>query len=192
MLVIEISDSSDNSSKDELRAILREYGGVKNAVNIASAILKKRGTLKFQTVGDLRDMVWEMNPDVSDRVRYQLLVQVFQAFRIFVNEEIENIKKLIESMPQMMPTDNDCLAIMIGFHSLEHDTIKQSVKQLRSKVEFEFLEKGLKPTEAEISENNASRSAQLFAWLMRRKESGHTSVPISQPSNKSSYKNYKL
>jgi 16S rRNA (cytosine1402-N4)-methyltransferase len=86
--------------------------------------------------------------------------KIFQALRIFVNKELENLSKALESAFKYVALEGRI--IVISYHSLEDRIIKQVFKKYDSLGEFQIItKKPLIPIQKEISENYKSRSGKM-------------------------------
>lgn len=121
--------------------IIKKYGEEPLAGKIGKNIESYRLKNNIQTTFDLRKAI--------GIDKFAVLARVFQAFRIFLNEEINSLEKLLEVIPNISET-----VLIISFHSLEDRLIKQVFKKY--KFNGFFL-----PTEEEILANPRSRSAKL-------------------------------
>jgi len=89
---------------------------------------------------------------------------VFQALRIYVNKELENIKSFLDATTKVL--NNDGRLVCISFHSLEDRMVKQFFKDHPCNIENGFnilTKKVVVATENEIKQNASSRSAKLRA-----------------------------
>jgi 16S rRNA (cytosine1402-N4)-methyltransferase len=88
--------------------------------------------------------------------------RTFQALRIYVNRELEEIRDLLEAAPQLLKPS--ARLIVISFHSLEDRIAKDSLREGAHKGIFEILtRKPLTADEDETDRNPRSRSAKLRA-----------------------------
>lgn len=158
-----------NASEDELIEALREYGELRFAGKLAGTIKRLMPT----TTQALRAAVEEW----GGRRTPGLLPQVFQALRIWVNDEMASLDKLLKAIPDLLRPGGRCA--IISFHSLEDRRVKHTFRDLsepprdeltgkRGIAPFELLTKhAIRPGEAEITENPRSRSALLRAIRRR-------------------------
>lgn len=88
--------------------------------------------------------------------------KTFQALRIFVNHELDDLKELLASVPsRLVPRGR---LVVISFHSLEDRIVKDSLRDGASAGKYELLtKKPVTATEEEIDRNPRSRSAKLRA-----------------------------
>ncbi len=140
----------------ELIRVFQEYGEERYAGRIAKIICQIRQTRPIKTTKQLVDLIIKIVP----RTRIHPATRIFQALRITVNDELNNLKK---SLPQALEIleKNGRLAI-ISFHSLEDRIIKNFFKQEAKEVNLKILtKKPVRPTDNEVNLNPRSRSAKL-------------------------------
>jgi 16S rRNA (cytosine1402-N4)-methyltransferase len=88
--------------------------------------------------------------------------RTFQALRIFVNHELDDLKALLEAAPRVLKPGGRL--VVISFHSLEDRIVKDAMREGAKQGVYNLLTK--KPwiaTEEEIDRNPRSRSAKLRA-----------------------------
>ncbi len=158
-----------NASEEELIKAFHEYGELRFAGKLAGTIKRLMPT----TTQALRAAVEEW----GGRRAPGLLPQVFQALRIWVNDEMASLDKLLKAIPGLLRPGGRCA--MISFHSLEDRRVKHAFRDLsepprdeltgkRGIAPFELLTKhAVRPGEAEIAANPRSRSALLRAIRRR-------------------------
>ena len=162
------------SSADELTGVLREFGEVERARPLAREIIATSVQGRLRTAGELSDVVMHQ---FRGGKRKQLLAQVWQALRIWVNDELTQVQNGLEKMIAYLGPGG--VLAVISFHSLEDRIVKGFfVKQENpcvcpkgfptcvcgAKPTLERINrKAIKPTEAEIEMNPRARSARLRA-----------------------------
>jgi len=88
--------------------------------------------------------------------------RTFQALRIFVNQELQEIRALFEAAPSLLKPS--ARLVVISFHSLEDRIAKDSIREGTQKGIWKVLtRKPVTATEDEINRNPRSRSAKLRA-----------------------------
>jgi 16S rRNA (cytosine1402-N4)-methyltransferase len=140
----------------ELVRVFQEYGEERYAGRIAKIICQIRQTRPIKTTKQLVDLIIKIVP----RKKINPATRIFQALRITVNDELNNLKKALPQALEILEK-NGRLAI-ISFHSLEDRIIKNFFKQEAKEVNLKILtKKPLRPTDKEINLNPRSRSAKL-------------------------------
>lgn len=150
----------------ELTRIFTLYGEEKKSWFIAQAIVKYREIEAIDTTYKLLHIIETSSFDKKSPTR------VFQALRIALNEEFENIESSLKQALWLLEIGWKIL--VITFHSLEdrlvknifspylEDTIDELTWQVREKAHFrKYTKKPIIPTEAEIQRNPRSRSAKM-------------------------------
>jgi 16S rRNA (cytosine1402-N4)-methyltransferase len=97
-----------------------------------------------------------------DSARIHPATRTFQAIRIFVNRELDDLKALLQAAPQVLKPGGRL--VVISFHSLEDRIVKDAIRDGAREGIYQVLTK--KPVEAseeEIGRNPRSRSAKLRA-----------------------------
>lgn len=108
---------------EKLIQIFQKYGEEKRAKLIAKAIVEKRGRDKIKTTKQLRDLV---QSKVNPRHKIKSLSKIFQAVRIEVNDELDELKEgLNQAIEFLRPGGRLCV---ISYHSLEDRLVKSTFK----------------------------------------------------------------
>ncbi len=145
--------------RDDLEALLQR-GEVPGAARIAKSIVNFRQRRKFVNSEDLLRVFHELH--LPRRRSFHPGTLVFQALRLAVNRELENLSLLLSQLPLLLQPNGR--AVFISYHSLEDRLIKQSFKELgRTGVCRILTGKVVRPTREEILQNPRSRSAKLRA-----------------------------
>ncbi|MDE6477301.1 MAG: 16S rRNA (cytosine(1402)-N(4))-methyltransferase RsmH [Mycoplasmoidaceae bacterium] len=158
----------------ELTRVFRTYGEVNNPRNVVNAIVNERKIKPIETTGQLVDII-KNNVNKKDLFKSKHPARVyFQALRIEVNHELDNLKQLLTDSVEFL--NKDGRLVIITFHSLEDRIVKQffndiivthipkEVPIMNSNTDYELLtRKPIVPTENEIANNNRARSAKLRA-----------------------------
>lgn len=147
----------NRGTEQELADIFYYYGEEKQARRIASYVVKERLKNPFETSKQFADLVARSVPRAFHPKRIHVATRVFQALRIAVNTELENLAGILETgVSRLQPGARFCV---ISFHSLEDRMVK---RKLRDNKELKVLTK--KPIAASPEEqerNRRSRSARL-------------------------------
>ena len=144
-------------SKDELADIFYNYGEERQARRIAEYIVKAREIERIETTKQLAGIVAGAIPKKYHPKKIHVATKVFQALRIAVNRELDNLVKLMTDAPVVLAKGSRiCL---ITFHSLEDRIVKQGFMNNRTyKI---VTKKPVEPTKEEVAENPRARSAKL-------------------------------
>jgi 16S rRNA (cytosine1402-N4)-methyltransferase len=162
----------------ELVRILREYGGEQWAKPIARAIIRRRDQGRMNTTGDLAAAVLEAVPKKFQEKRIHPATRTFQAIRIAVNRELDDLQPAFEAMAGCLKVGG--VICVLAYHSLEDRAVKHAFRNLSQRTRepvvvgapaqpadrpiLEILTpKPLEPSEAEIQDNPRARSAKLRA-----------------------------
>jgi len=165
-------------SYEELKRIIREYGEERWAPRIAGFIVEKRETNKINTTGQLVEIIEQAIPK---KVQFERSIhpatKTFQALRIEVNDELENLETGLKTAYGSLKTGG--VMVVLSYHSLEDRRVKQFFRHKEKdcicppglpicrcdKVqEMEILTDSPKrPSEEEVSSNPRARSARLRA-----------------------------
>lgn len=141
-------------SVKKIADILYQYGDVRGSWGIARRIEIARRNKNIETTWDLRDAIGSKNP--------KILAPIFQALRIYVNNEYENLEKSLSSAIDL--TKSGGRIVVISFHSGEDRIVKNIFRQAKKDGKVKILtKKPILPTEDEIRLNSRSRSAKLRA-----------------------------
>jgi len=88
--------------------------------------------------------------------------RTFQALRIFVNRELDDLRKLMQAAPQLLKPGGRL--VVISFHSLEDRIVKDAMREGAKLGQYRLLtKKPVTASEEEIDRNPRSRSAKLRA-----------------------------
>ena len=162
------ADLINHLSQKELGNTLFEYGEERWARRIAKAIVDERSRGPIETTQALKRIVHRAIPRRFHSWRIDPATKTFQALRIRVNDELENLKKILETAwPFLRNGGRMCV---LSFHSLEDRIVKETFRKLekggmeeldQSKVMHVVTRKPITPSEEEKRKNPRSRSAKL-------------------------------
>lgn len=145
------------ATKEQLADIFFYYGEERQARPIAAAIVAQRKTEKIETTKQLVAVIARAVPKRFHPKRIHVATKVFQALRIAVNSELENLGAILDDgVKYLKPGARFCV---ISFHSLEDRIVKRKFRDNTSLVVL--TPKPVLPTEEEITANPRSRSARL-------------------------------
>jgi len=156
------------ADEKELSDIFFEFGQESYSRKIARAIVLRRQQKYFKTTGDLAQFIKDLTP--GDYHKIHPATKVFQALRIFVNKELDNIQAFLQNTRHILH-DGGRL-VCISFHSLEDRIVKQFFKDHGSRSfitrYYDLATKGAcMASQEEILQNRSSRSARLRAGILR-------------------------
>lgn len=147
-------------SEQALQEILWKLGQERFSKRIASAIVRARMRARIVNTAQLARIIFEAVPAFYRHGRLHPATRSFQAFRIFVNRELESLEQFLSQALSVLDADGRLL--IISFHSLEDRLVKNAFRQFKKEGLGEVLtKKPLMPGEAEIEKNPRSRSACL-------------------------------
>jgi 16S rRNA (cytosine1402-N4)-methyltransferase len=148
----------NEANEHELANLIYEYGEERRSRRIARAIVRGR---PVTSTGQLARIVSQAAPTMKQE-RIHPATRTFQALRIYVNGELDEIKALLEAAPKLLKPS--ARLVVISFHSLEDRIAKDSLREGAQKGIWEILTR--KPVTAgdeEMERNPRSRSAKLRA-----------------------------
>jgi len=147
-------------SSEELESIIFQYGEERWAKRIARAVVQEREREPIRTVEALRKVIYRTIPKRYHSRRIDPATRTFQALRIKVNEELENLKKILDTGWKILKKEGRIC--VISFHSLEDRMVKEAFRRLQREGEMRILtKKPVTPSEEERKRNPRSRSAKL-------------------------------
>ncbi len=152
----------NNFSQSEIAKILEEYGEERFFKRIASRLVKERKTESIKTTFQLVEIIRKATPSQYHHQKIHFATRTFQALRIAVNDELENIKKVLpQTLEILKPLGK---LVIISFHSLEDRIVKNFLKTQAQEGLLKILtKKPIRPTKKEVEANPRSRSAKLRA-----------------------------
>ena len=141
----------------ELADLIYEFGEERRSRRIARAIVRSRpiSTTK-QLVAVISAAARPMNYE-----RIHPATRTFQALRIFVNRELDDLKALLQATPRVLKPGGRL--VIISFHSLEDRIVKDALRGGRDQYFRVLTKKPVTASEEEIERNPRSRSAKLRA-----------------------------
>ena len=142
----------------ELADVIYEFGEERRSRRIARAIVRSR---PIRTTTQLVEVV----SAAARSMKYERIhpaTRTFQALRIFVNRELDDLKVLMEAAPRVLKPAGRL--VVISFHSLEDRIVKDAMRAGAKDMNFRLLtKKPVTASEDEIERNPRSRSAKMRA-----------------------------
>jgi 16S rRNA (cytosine1402-N4)-methyltransferase len=152
-----------------LARLFREYGELVNAKKVAKIIAEKRKVLPLQSTLELKEI---LSPCCERGKENKFFAQVFQALRIEVNQELENLKEFLLQSRDILKEGGRL--VIISYHSLEDKLVKNYLRSGNFEgvinkdfygnplVPFQLItRKAIVPGAVELAENNRARSAKM-------------------------------
>lgn len=147
-------------SEKSLEDIFKNYGEERFAGRIARRIVETRRKNRITTTKQLEEICFVSYPPPLRKGRIHPATRVFQALRIKVNGELENLENFLKSAPKVL--NENGRIVIVSYHSLEDRLVKINFKKLADEGGFELLtKKPVSPSEEEIERNARARSAKL-------------------------------
>ena len=157
------SELVNTISMERLRGLLWDYAEERWAKLIARAVVKERRKAPISSSLRLARLVETTIPRRHHPRKRHPATKTFQAIRIAINRELQNIAEFLEKAPLLL-VNGGRLAV-ISYHSLEDRLVKQAFRRwqreegTRPPLMRALEKKGLKPSQAEMDRNPRSRSA---------------------------------
>jgi 16S rRNA (cytosine1402-N4)-methyltransferase len=150
----------NHSDERELADVIYEFGEERRSRRIARAIVRSR---PIRTTAHLADVISAAaRPMNQAERRIHPATKTFQALRIFVNRELDDLRELLNAAPQLLKPGGRL--VIISFHSLEDRIVKDALRDGVKQGHYKLLTKKPVTAEAEeIDRNPRSRSAKLRA-----------------------------
>ena len=142
-----------------LARIFAEFGEERYAKRFAKAIVKYRELEQFSTTNQLVELIRKEAPPGYDNFKKNPATRVFQALRIAVNSELENLDFTLPIAADLLKSPGGRM-VVITFHSLEEKAVNNFGRQQRLKVK-KINNAPILPTRQEVQQNRRSRSAKI-------------------------------
>ncbi|MCU0343680.1 MAG: 16S rRNA (cytosine(1402)-N(4))-methyltransferase RsmH [Ignavibacterium sp.] len=171
---ITASDIINTFTEEDLSDIFYQYGEEKNSRKISKTIIERRAIDKIDTTGKLVSIINDLVPQNFQR---KTLSRIFQALRIYVNDELGNLKLFLENSLKVLKKGGRI--VVISYHSLEDRIVKDFFKAesivslspkedplgiIKKEARLKLINrKPLVPGDVEIQNNYRARSAKLRA-----------------------------
>jgi len=149
--------------EEDLANVIYEFGEERRSRRIARAIVRAR---PIRTTAHLAQVISaalrSMKQGHGAREKIHPATRTFQAIRIFVNRELDDLRALMDAAPEVLRPGGRL--VVISFHSLEDRIVKDALRDGRSAGIYNVLtKKPVEASEGEIDRNPRSRSAKLRA-----------------------------
>ena len=168
----------NNMPESKLAQIIKEFGEEKFYYKIAKKIVEERQKAEITTSLQLAEIIRSVYPNKAKSKKIDPATKTFQAIRIFVNDELEELKKALEASIKLLKKGGRL--IVVSFHSLEDSYVKSFLRKhsgyndrnysryhplphnVNKKYNFSLPKlSAIKPEKGEISDNIRSRSSRM-------------------------------
>ena len=150
----------NTASREDLEMAIREYGEEGFSRQIADAIIQARRTKPITKTGELVEVISRAVPDWYKHKKLHFATKTFQALRIAVNHELENVEKGVGAAIEALKPGGRL--VVISFQGLEDKVVKNIFREKNKEGIVKFVVKGtVKPSWAETKTNPRARSAKM-------------------------------
>jgi 16S rRNA (cytosine1402-N4)-methyltransferase len=154
------ADLLNSAPQATLERIFWEYGEEPRARRLAALVVRERRQTPFRTTSQLVSVIRRAAGPGAGKRRLHPATRAFQALRIAVNRELEELAAFLAQAPAWLEPEGRL--VVISYHSLEDRLVKQQFLQWeRAGVMRRLTRKPLTPKPAEVQENPRARSAKL-------------------------------
>ena len=165
-LTLNAADIINRTDEKSLADLIFKYGQDRASRRIARFIVQARKENKITTTGRLAEIVCRALGKKGNRSRIHPATRTFQALRIAVNQELENLEKLLAIAPVLL--NKEGWIAIISYHSLEDRIVKTDFRYNAAEGIYNIMtKKPLVASQEEIAENRRARSAKLRIALKR-------------------------
>ena len=148
------ADIINKATETELADIIYRYGEERKSRYIAKKLIQ------YRPISSVKDLVNAIKKVTPPQKRNRVTARVFQAFRIAVNKELENLSEFLSKYSDHLEKGGKI--IIISFHSLEDRMVKRHFKEYHEKGILKILtKKPLVASDKERESNSKSRSAKF-------------------------------
>lgn len=159
-LAVTAADLINGLHEKELYELFNKYGEEFHAWAVARAVVQQRRLKPIRTCRELAEIVGNVRGLRKVRGKLNPATRIFQALRICVNDELNNLKAALPQAIDLL--ERNGRLVMISFHSLEDRIVKNFFKEREAAGVLKILtEKVIRPGEKEMMINPGSRSAKM-------------------------------
>ena len=153
-------------SQKRIAEIIKQYGEERWANRIARKITETRVKMPIKTTTQLAEIVANAIPRRNWPRHIHPATRTFQALRIVVNQELENLKQFLNQVLSLLAPKGR--VVIISFHSLEDRLVKNAFRNWAKEGKVQLLtKKPVQPSREELAMNPRARSAKLRAIEFR-------------------------
>ena len=156
------ADIVNKADQKSLADLIYKFGQERGSRRIARFIVRERQGRPIATTGQLAAIVCRAlgRPGRKRKSRIHPATRTFQALRIAVNNELDNLERLLDSASELL-AQKGRIAV-ISYHSLEDRLVKNNFKANEKAGIYKIItKKPIVPSREEIAENQRARSAKL-------------------------------
>jgi 16S rRNA (cytosine1402-N4)-methyltransferase len=148
--------------EEDLANVIYEFGEERRSRRIARAIVRARPIRTTAHLAQVISAALRSMKQTGAREKIHPATRTFQAIRIWVNRELDDLKQLMASAPGVLKRGGRL--VVISFHSLEDRIVKDALRDgAKSGIYSVLTKKPVEAAEEEIDRNPRSRSAKLRA-----------------------------
>lgn len=151
-LTFTAADIVNRYPEKQLANLFYQYGDVRGNRQLARKIIQSRGKQAIKTTSDLVKIIASKNP--------KILAPIFQALRIEVNQELENLTLALPQALEILKPKGRI--VVISYHSGEDRIVKNFFRSQKGQLKI-LTKKPVTTSREEIRENPRARSAKLRA-----------------------------
>lgn len=153
-------DVVNSFSQTEIADIIFQFGEERLSRRIASFIVAYRKNKKIETTKELAEIIFKSYPGAKRKRNFHPATKTFQALRIYVNKELDNLKSMINDSIEILEPGGRL--IIISYHSLEDRIVKWAFREKAGENQIKILTKRpIISSDEEIKENSSARSAKM-------------------------------
>lgn len=152
--------------EEKLAEIIKNLGEERFSGRIARVIVENRKKDSIKTSLQLAQIIKSAVPRSYEKGRIDPATRTFQALRIYVNGELDNIKKILNDLPEIVKSGGR--VAVISFHSLEDRLVKNIFRDMKKAGIADLINKKIiSASRDEILNNPRSRSAKLRGIILK-------------------------
>lgn len=141
---------------EKLAELFFDYGEESFSRQIAKKIVEERVKYDIKTCNQLHNIILSVK---WKKGKIDPATKVFQALRIYVNDELGSLKELLNAIPQIL--ENNARSVFLTYHSLEDRIVKTAFKEFNKQGLKIINKKVITASQEEIKQNPRSRSAKM-------------------------------
>lgn len=141
---------------EKLAELFFDYGEESFSRQIAKKIVEERVKYDIKTCNQLHNIILSVK---WKKGKIDPATKVFQALRIYVNDELGSLKELLNAIPQIL--ENNARSVFLTYHSLEDRIVKMAFKEFNKQGLKIINKKVITASPEEIKQNPRSRSAKM-------------------------------